>query len=48
MRKSIKKQNDTKFDEFIMRVNVERLDYLNLLQDFKFRKSVGKIAIDIQ
>ena len=30
-----------------MKVDVEHFDYNNLLQDFKFMKSVVKIAMDI-
>ena len=35
MKKSRKK---SKFDEFIMKVDVKRFGYKNLLQDFKFMK----------
>ena len=45
MKKS-RKKNQSKFDEFIMKVDVECFGYNNLLQDF-FMKSVVKIAIDI-
>ena len=41
----MKKQNNSKFDESIMRVDVERFGNINFLQDFKFMKSV-KIAMD--
>ena len=34
--RKLKEQNNTKFDEFIMKVDVERFGYNNLLQDFKF------------
>ena len=30
-----------------MKVNVERFDYDNVLQDFKFMKSVLKIVMDV-
>ena len=43
----LKKQNIVKFDEFIMKVNVEGFGCNNLRQDFKFRKNVVKIAIDV-
>ena len=42
-----KKTNNPKFDEFIMKFGVKRFGYNNLLQDFKFMKSVDKIAMDI-
>ena len=40
MKKSWKKQNNPKFDGFIMRVNVECFGSNNLLQGFKFMKNV--------
>ena len=43
----MKKQNNPKFDEFIMKVDVERFGCNNLLQDFKFMKSVVKIVMNI-
>ena len=46
MKKS-RKTKWSKFDEFIMQVDVERFGYYNLLQDFKFVKSVVKIAMDV-
>ena len=42
----MKKQINPKFDEFIMKVDVEHFGYNNLLQDFKFMKSV-KITMDV-
>ena len=39
-----KKENDLRF---IMKVNVERFGYDNLLQDFKFMESVVRIAMDV-
>ena len=42
-----KKQNTPKFDEFIMKVNVECFGCNNLLQDFTFMKNVVKIAMDV-
>ena len=45
MKKS-KKQNNPNFDEFIRKVDVERFDYNNLLQDFKFMKRVVKTTMD--
>ena len=41
-----KTQNNPKFDDFIMKVDIERFDCNNLLQDFKFMKNV-KIAMDV-
>ena len=46
-KESCKKQNNPKFDESIMKVDIERFSYNNLLQDFKFMKNVVKIAMDI-
>ena len=37
---------NSKFDEFIMKVNVERFGWNNPLQDFKFMKNVVKIGMD--
>ena len=45
--KKLKKQNIPKFNEFIMKVDVERFGCNNLLQDFKFMKNVVKIAMDV-
>ena len=42
----LKKQNNPKFDEFIMKVNVEHFSCNNLIQDFKFMKNF-KIAMDV-
>ena len=42
-----KTQNNPKFDEFIMKVDVELFGYNNLLQEFKFMKNVVKIAMDV-
>ena len=42
-----KNQNNTKFDEFIMKINIEHFNYNNLFQDFKFMQSVVKTAMDI-
>ena len=36
-----------KYDEFIMKVDIEGFGYNNLHQDFRFMKSVAKIAMDI-
>ena len=43
----LKKQNNAKLNEYIMKVDVECFGYNNLLQDFKFRKNVAKITMDI-
>ena len=45
--RKLKKQNNLKFDEFIMKVDVERSSYNDLLQDFKFMKNVVKIAMNV-
>ena len=37
----------SKFDEFIMKVNVECFGYKNLLQDLKFMQSFVKIVVDV-
>ena len=42
--KKLKKTNNPKFYEFMMKADVERYGYNNLLQDLKFMKSVVKIA----
>ena len=42
-----KKQNNPQFYEFIMKVDVQRFGYNNLLQDFKFMYSVAEIAMDV-
>ena len=42
----LKEENIPKFDEFIMKVDVERFGCNNLLRDFKSMKNV-KIAMDI-
>ena len=46
---SIKKSrtNKPKFDEFIMKVNIEHFGYNYLLQHFKFMKSIIKIAMGV-
>ena len=36
-----------KIDEFMMKVDVGRFGYNNLLQDFKFMKSVDKIVMSV-
>ena len=43
----LKEQNNPKFDEFMMKVDIERYDCNNLLRDFKFMKNVVKIAMDV-
>ena len=44
MEKSFKKQqNDPKLDEFIMKVDVKRFGWNNLLQDFNIVKSYVRI-----
>ena len=45
--RKLKKQNNPKSDEFIMKVDVQRSGCNNLLRDFKFMKNVVKIAIDV-
>ena len=45
MKKSWKKENNPKSDEFIMKVDVERFGYNNLLQENM--KKVVKIAMDV-
>ena len=45
-KKSKKKTNNPKFDEFIMKVNVEYFGY-HKLQDFKLMKSVIEIVKDV-
>ena len=47
MKSRKKKQNNSKFKELIMKVNIEHFSYNNLLQDFKFMKSLVKIAMDV-
>ena len=47
MKKSRNKQNNPKFDEFIMKFHFEYFNYDNLLQDFKFMKRVCKMAMDV-
>ena len=46
MKKS-RKTNNPKFDDFVMKVDVERFSYNNLLQDSKFMENVIEIAMDI-
>ena len=43
----LKKQRNSKFGEFIMKLDVKRIGYNNLLQNFKFKKSVVEIAMDV-
>ena len=43
----LQKQNRPKFDWFIMKIDVKCFGRNNLLQDFKFTKSVVKIEIDV-
>ena len=45
MKKSRKTKKKFKFDEFIIEVDVQCFGNNNLLQDFKFMKSVVKIVI---
>ena len=45
--KKVESTNNLKFDEFIMKVDVERFGCSNLLQVFKFMKNVVKIAMDV-
>ena len=47
MKKRLKKQNNPKFEEFIMKVNIKHFSCNYLLQDFKFMKNVVKIAMDV-
>ena len=47
MKKSGKKLDNPKFNEFIIKVNVECFGCNTLLQDFKFMKSVVKIVMDV-
>ena len=42
----LKKRSCLKFDEFIMKVDVERFGCNNILQEFKFIKNVVKIVRD--
>ena len=46
MKKSWKKNNTPKFDEFIMKANIDHFGCNNLLQDFKFMEHV-KIVMDV-
>ena len=43
--KKLKKINNPKIEENIMKVNVERFSYNNLLQDVNFVENAVKIAI---
>ena len=43
----LKKQSNPKFDEFIMKVDIERFGCNNFLQDFEFMKSIIKVVMDI-
>ena len=45
--KKLKRQNIPKFDEFIMKVNIECFSRNNLLQRFELMKNVVKIVIYI-
>ena len=45
--RKVEKTDNLKFDEFIMKVDIEHFDYNNLLQDFKFMKNVVKIMMDV-
>ena len=47
MKKNLKTQNNPKFDEFIMKVNVDHFISDILLRDFKFMKNVDKIPMDV-
>ena len=47
MKKSTSKQNTPKFDESIMKVDVERSGCDKFLQDYKFMKRVVKTSIAI-
>ena len=46
-KKKVKKQNNSKFDEFSLKVAFGRFGYNNLLQGFEFIKSVVKISMDV-
>ena len=46
MKKKIEKINNPKFDEFIMKIDIECFGCNNFLQDLKFMKNV-KIAMDV-
>ena len=48
MKKKLKRQNNPKFNEFIVEVNVECVSCNNLLQDFKFMKNVFQINLFFQ
>ena len=43
----LKKQNNPKFNEFILKVDVECFSCNNLLQEFKFMKNIVKVAMDV-
>ena len=43
--RNVEKQNNPKIDEFI--IKVEHFSYDNILQDFKFMKSIVKIVMDV-
>ena len=45
--REIEKTTNPKFNEFIMKVDVERFRCNNLLQDFRFMKKVIKTAMDV-
>ena len=45
--RKLKKQNNPKFDQLIMKVDIEFFSYNNLLHDFKFMKNIVKILMDI-
>ena len=47
MKKRLKKQNNPKFDEFIIKVDVKRFSCKYILEDFKFNKSIVKIAMGV-
>ena len=47
VKKILKKQNKPKLDKFIMKDDVERFGCNNLLQGFKFTKSVVKVTMDV-
>ena len=46
-KRSRKKQNNPKFNEFIMKVDIEHFGYNNFLQNCDFMKGVVKIAMDV-
>ena len=46
-KEKLKKQNNPKFDAFIIKVSIPCFGFNILLEDLKFMKTVVKVAMDI-